>query len=106
MDSNRPSNRIRLIARIIGTLIVAFWLLMSIGYAFGSPDEPWTWESSIMTTLIAVSTTGPVIGWKRELAGGTILVLCAIAHSTFALFVAGHNQAFTMLISGGPVSFD
>ena len=42
------------------------------------------------------------IAWWREWIGGVVLVICAIAHSTFACFAAGHNHAFAMLISGGP----
>jgi len=96
------AKRMRWVARGTGSLITAFWLFMSIGYAIGESEETWTWESSVMTALIVVSIVGFAITWKQELAGGVILVACAVAHSTFALFAAGHNHAFAMLISGGP----
>ena len=100
--SDKATKQIRWTARIIGSLIVAFWLFMSIGYAIVESEETWTWESSVMAILVFTSTIGFIIAWKRELIGGMILLICAVAHSTFAFFAAGHNRAFAMLISGGP----
>ena len=99
---DQPAKRIRWVARGTGSLITAFWLFMSMGYAIGESEETWTWESTVIAVLFAISTMGFVIAWRRELVGGVILVVCAVAHSTFALFAAGHNHAFAMLISGGP----
>ncbi len=97
----RAPNRIRWIARGAGLLITALWLLMVIGYA-ADGSEPWTWESTVIMVLIIASTLGVITAWWREWIGGVVLVVCAIAHSTFACFAAGHNHAFAMLISGGP----
>ena len=57
---------------------------------------------TIMAGLIITSVLGVLIAWWREGIGGTILVICAVAHSTFAYIVAGHNKGLAMLISGGP----
>jgi len=103
-DSNtgdQPAKRIHWTARGAGLLTTALWLLMVIGYAVDG-TEPWTWESTVIMVLIIASTLGFVTAWWREWVGGVVLVTCAIAHSTFACFAAGHNHAFAMLISGGP----
>ena len=40
-DNKNPAKSSRLTARILGTIIVVFWLLMGFGYAF-SDSEPFT----------------------------------------------------------------
>ena len=93
---------IRLSARIIGSLVVAFWSLMLIGAAVDDSDEPWTWEGVGVVTLYIASVISFAIAYKRELAGGIMLVVCAIAYCIFVLLSAGRNHAFAMLVSGGP----
>ncbi len=95
------ARRICWIARGAGLLITTLWLVMVIGYAVDG-SEPWTWESIVIMVLIVASTLGFITAWWREWIGGVVLVICAIAHSTFACFAAGHNHAFAMIISGGP----
>lgn len=51
---------------------------------------------------LIVSVCGVLIAWRRERAGGAILVLCGLALSVFAYFSAGHNKAFAILVSGVP----
>jgi len=55
-----------------------------------------------MTGLIPASALSVLITWRQEEIGGTLLLICAIAHSTFEYFASGHNQGLAMLISGGP----
>ncbi len=98
---DRAAKWMRWIARGIGSLVVAFWLFMGIGYGIVE-SGPWTLEDTIMTGLVITSVLGVLIAWWREGIGGIILVVCAVAHSTFAYIVAGHNKGFAMLISGGP----
>ena len=57
---------------------------------------------TIMAGLIITLVLGVLIAWWREGIGGTILVICAVAHSTFAYVVTGHNKGLAMLVSGGP----
>ena len=97
----RTTKRIRRAARGIGAFVAAYCLLMVIGYGFVE-REPLTGEGAIMAMLITVSVLGIFIGWRREKVGGIILVICAAAFSTFALFAAGRNHVFAMLVSGGP----
>ena len=100
-NGDRATKWMRWIARGVGSLVVAFWLFMGIAYDIVE-SRPWTLEDMIMAGLVTTSALGVLIAWWREGIGGTILVICAAAHSTFAYVVAGHNKALAMLISGGP----
>ena len=76
---------------------------MFIGVVSGvSEPEPWTLESTIMAGLIVASALGVLIAWWREGIGGVVVVVCAVAYSTFAYVVAGHNKALAVSVSGGP----
>ncbi len=98
---DRATKWMRWIARGVGSLVTGFWLF--VGIVFGVVDpEPWTLESGSMAGLVISSTLGVLIAWWRDGLGGLILVICAIAHSTFAYFSSGHNTGLAMLISGGP----
>jgi hypothetical protein len=57
----------------------------------------------VLAVLIVASALGVLIAWWREGIGGTIIVICAVAHSTFAYIASGHNKRFAMLITGGPL---
>jgi len=98
---HKTTKWIRWTARVIGTLIVAFWVLMGLGYAFSDTEE-WTWESAVITVLIITSAVGLIIAWWREGIGGTILVVTGVAFGVFAYITAGHNKAFAVLVSGLP----
>ncbi len=100
-NGDRATKWMRWIARGVGSLVVAFWLFMGIAYDIVE-SRPWTLEDMIMAGLVTTSALGVLMAWWREGIGGTILVICAAAHSTFAYVVAGHNKALAMLISGGP----
>jgi hypothetical protein len=88
-------------ARILGLIFVGFWLFISVmmvvqeGIGKGVEDR-------IMAGLILYSTAAFIVAWWSERIGGVLLLLAGIAHSTFALFSAGHNIGLAMLISGGP----
>ncbi len=99
--NERTTRRLRRMARAIGSTVIAFWLFMGVGHAVGE-SEPLTSEGAIMAGLICASTLGVLVAWRREGPGGAILIACAVAHSTFALFAAGRNHAFAMLVTGGP----
>jgi len=88
----------RTTAQFFGSIVVAFWLLMGVGYAF-SESGPFTWESAVITALIIITTVGFVIAWRREKIGGTILIVAGVIHSTFAGIVSGHNHLYAILIS-------
>lgn len=95
------SKGLRWTARIFGTTIVFFWLIVALAYGIqGSPKQGM--EDTLMAILVVGTTVGVLLAWKFERMGGLITLLFGIAHSVFALFAAGHNHAFAMSISGGP----
>jgi hypothetical protein len=98
---NRATTWIRRIARGIGTFVAAYWLFIGIIGAV-SGREPWTLESAMIASFIIVLVAAVITAWWREGVGGTILVVCGAAFSTFAYFTAGHNQAIAVLVSGAP----
>ncbi len=74
---------------------------MGIGAAF-IESPAWTFEDKIMAGLITGSLLSMLVAWFREGVGGMLLLVCGVAHSTFAYFAAGRNIALAMAISGGP----
>ena len=101
-DDDQLSKWLRRFARTIGSVFMAFFLLIGIGSAF-SDDEPWTWESIVIVVLFIILTVGVVVAWWREGIGGTIITIGAITLGIFAYFSAGHNKVYAMLIMGGPL---
>jgi hypothetical protein len=99
--TDRNAKILRWTARGFGTLIASIWLLIAI-LSLIYEQEQGGIESTIMAVLIVSSILGVVIAWLRELEGGLIILVIAIAHSTFALIEAGHNKGLAVLISGGP----
>jgi succinate dehydrogenase hydrophobic anchor subunit len=98
---DHTTKTLRWIARISGTLIVLFWLIVAFAYGTGEPSELGA-EDIMMAILVVGTTIGVLLAWKLERIGGVITLLFGIAHSIFAIFASGHNHAFAMLISGGP----
>jgi hypothetical protein len=100
-NMDRGVKILRWLARGIGTLIASFWLFIVIVSIF-TESTAMDIESIIMTILIFSSIVGVTVAWFRELEGGIILLIVALAHSVFAMIVAWRNKGFAMLISGGP----
>jgi hypothetical protein len=99
---DRTTRWMRWIARVLGSLVAAYWLLMGLAYGLGE-TQAWGAEDRIMAGLLTASVVGVALAWWREGPGGLVLVIVAAAHSTFAYFAAGHHRALAMLISGGPL---
>lgn len=74
---------------------------MGIVPTFFEPPA-WTFEDRMMAGLITGSLLSLLIAWRHEAIGGMLLLVCGVAHSTFACFAAGRNIALAMAISGGP----
>jgi len=100
-ESRRSTRRIRWIARGISLFVAAVWVLMGIVPTFFEPPA-WTFEDKMMAGLTTACLASILIAWFREGVGGALLILCGVAHSTFAYFAAGHNIALAVAISGGP----
>lgn len=105
-DSNEArsriiARRIRWAARGLSIFVAAVWVVMGIVPTFFEPPA-WTFEDRMMAGLTTVCLASILIAWFREGVGGALLILCGVAHSTFAYFAAGHNIPLAMAISGGP----
>lgn len=96
---------VRWMARGIGSLAGAFWLLSLIASLIVELIEghgPWSPEGAMLMGLVIFVALGVLIAWRREGIGGLVAVIGAIALCIFAYVTAGHNKGFAMLISGGP----
>ena len=92
---------IRRFARILGLVIVGFWLLVTVMSGF---EEGWgvSGEGAIMLALIIASTVAFIFAWWRERLGGILLLIVGLAHCIFAYFAAGRNKALAISVSGVP----
>ena len=102
-SGDRAARWLRWIARLVGTLLAAFWLFSGIVSAIGEPEEPWTIESTMIAIFILALTAGVLVAWWRAGIGGTILTVCGVAFGIFGYVSAGHNKGFAVLVSGVPV---
>lgn len=96
---------IRWIARGIGSLAGAFWLLsLTVGLIVEliSGHTTWSLEGAILAGLVIITALGVLVAWRREGSGGMIVLIGAIALSTFAYVTARFNKIWAMLIAGGP----
>lgn len=92
---------LRWLARGVGSLLAVIWLFVGLAHAILG-DEPWTVESYFMAGFMAGGVIMPIIAWRWEKTGGSLLILFGLIFSTFAYFSAGHNRWFAVLISGIP----
>ena len=97
----RKCSRLRWAARILGLVFVGLWLFISVMMVIEEGIGR-SVEDQIMTGLILFSAAAFAVAWWRQGIGGVLLLIAGIAHSTFAMFSAGHNIGLAMLISGGP----
>ena len=104
--SDRATKWMRRIARGIGLLVGAFWLISLVASLVAdlvSGDPAPSWEGKILAGLIVAVVVGVAIAWRWERIGGTIVVIGAIALGTFSYVTAGFNKVWVMLITGGPL---
>ncbi len=97
----RKSRPVHWTARILGLILVGFWLFIMVkgaidgGLALNS-------ENGIMLALILASTMAFIVAWWSERLGGILLLAVGLGHCTFAFFAAGHNKALAVSVSGVP----
>jgi hypothetical protein len=97
----RAVKRVGWIARGLGTLSGAWWLLSGVAHLSGG-REPWTAEGALLGVLIVTCATGVVLAWWRARLGGVVLTLAGAALCVFAYITAGHNKGLAVLVSGAP----
>lgn len=101
LKNDRTTKILRWIARIIGSISVAFFLLMGIGEAVCGSD-PWTWESLMVVSFAIILTAGVLISWWKERIGGVILICAAVAFAVFIFFSAGRNKVLASTLISLP----
>jgi len=89
------------VTRGVGTFIGGLWMIIIVGEVVAGP-LPGTFESRMMAGLIVGCIISTALAWWREALGGILLVVCAIAVSTFAYLAAGNGRLMASLVSGGP----
>jgi len=100
---NHKKNRMHVLARWVGTIVGAIYLLILV-----TPERLDTGANSpgiegmILGGLIIIAIVGIVIAWWREGVGGTIVTVTAIALSVFGLVTAGRMKIIAALFGGGP----
>ena len=101
---DRATKRIRWIARIWGTMIVAFTLLMLIGYAWnwatGGLADPHAVEDyppieNLPPIFMLLSILGLCIAWRWERLGGVIAIAFQVAVLAVLLTQRLLTQDFT-----------
>ena len=100
-----PTKWMRWIARAIGSLVGVLWLLIGISevvWPHTPPSPEASLQGAILSGLGITTVLGVLIAWWRERVGGTVVVVGAIALSTFAYVTAGRNKVWAMLFTGGP----
>ena len=78
----RIQKRIRWAARIIGLLIIAFFLMFLIGETVMSTQAEglkFDVESLFIVVPAVIALAGYIVSWWREQVGGSLLILVSIA---------------------------
>jgi len=88
MSEQRSVGWLRWVARGLGTLAAAWWVLAGVGHGLAG-DEPWTAESTVLVVLVAVNVLGVILAWWRERLGWIVLVVGGAAMCVFAWVSAG-----------------
>ena len=94
-------SRMSWVVRGVGTFIGGLLLIVFVGEVVGG-HFPVTFESLMMAGFLVGCIICTVLAWWREDLGGILLVVCAMALSTFAYLAAGRLRPMAALVSGGP----
>jgi DMSO reductase anchor subunit len=104
VETNTPGSAttMRLVARVVGVLAVAMWIMIFVGGLIAENPEPLTTESYLLIALSAGAAVGVAWAFVDEKAGGLITLVVGVAFAVFALVTAGRNAWLAVLFSGGP----
>lgn len=106
--NDRATNKIRWIARVIGSVEALFLLATGIREAIieSRKGGSWTVESTLIAGFIVIFVLGVIIAWWREGIGGIILIICALAGMTALFLTLGELYDFWVpIFMGGPFLF-
>ncbi len=103
MDSKQNQSRIitiiRWIARIVGLLYIAFFLLMLIGEGLSSSQEtnPLTFRAGLAFVFVFIYFAGLILAWKWEGIGGWVAI-----GGTIGFFVTIQEYSLMIFIMATP----
>jgi hypothetical protein len=92
---------LRLVARLLATLVVAMWLFVIVASLL-EDGVSWDLLPTLMGTLVLGSSVATGIAWWRARLGAILLLLAGVLFAVFALCTAGQRHAFAVATSGGP----
>ena len=84
---------IRWTARIVGALVAGIFMLFLIGSGLSV-----NWQDAPLIALRCAESIGVPLAWKHELAGGTLILVCATAATLIRPWVPAMTAGF--LLSG------
>lgn len=91
----------RLIARIIPSIFIAFFLFMLTGESI-SESEPITWEGIGVVACALVLLAAVVFVWIKGKPGGIALIVCGLAFAVFIFITAGSNKIPASILISSP----
>jgi uncharacterized protein YacL len=97
--STRPANAIRWIARIVGTLFIAIFLVFFVADCIKKGTIPVPSDRIPMTIFLFLAFIGLAIAWKWEGTGGA-LALCSIIVSCVLGLRTELKPGATILLTG------
>ena len=99
---HRLAKRMRLAARIIGTVAAVFFVTMVIGSAVAEGVGPITIEAGTVVLLGVIALASCIASWWRDITGGILLVLTSIGFGVHIGCFAGRNHFLVWLMVGLP----
>ena len=102
LSSARTRRRLRQAGLAVGSVVAGFWVLIGALLLLAG-DDPWTWESGVLASLIVASAVAVAVAWRRQRLGGLLVLVCGAGHSLFAYVASGHNRGFAMSLAGLPL---
>jgi hypothetical protein len=95
--SNRPSVIINWVARIVGLIILATFLVIIIGDAVDTIQQgnEFGIESLYIITPIVIALAGYILAWWRKIIGGSLLILASIIFGILIPVAAWQHQSPT-----------
>ncbi|MGD2252419.1 MAG: hypothetical protein PVF70_05820 [Anaerolineales bacterium] len=96
---------LRWIARILGMVAGAFWLLIMVvtvvAELISNGFSP-SGEGEILAGLVILAFASVLIAWRRETIGGAVTLLTGVALGSFSYLTAGRNKIGIVLLTGAP----
>jgi ABC-type Fe3+ transport system permease subunit len=95
--SNRPSAIVNWVARILGLIVIVFFLVFLIGDAVDSIQQGYEFdaESLFIILPIVLALAGYILSWWHKVIGGSLLILVSIIFGILVAWGAQRHQGPT-----------